>query len=286
VTRRGGTSGEQGAEGSLMFAIFKHRMYSADLVSTSVRRLTDEKPRTWKTGPRYLLFLLMAAPLASGRPADVVLPHRSAAPSGERKVIPRRVEGQPLRREIFQAIQSALAKRGIPARGNLRLEDLKVQSVVPALRDDLGLQVERIGFDPIRRETVFELWASNEPQYLPFQVTTRQDPQSLGLAPLPAFIDSRFRGNDKPGEAAAPWKESPNGNFGQGLKRPWSQASVLAKPGRLATLVILGKNVRITTTVVPLQPGNKGQCIRVRDLNSARILTGEVVGEGQLRASF
>ena len=45
----------------------------------------------------------------------------------------------------------------------------------------MGLQVKRIGFDPIRREIVFELWASHEPQYLPFEVTTRRDPQSLGF---------------------------------------------------------------------------------------------------------
>ena len=43
-----------------------------------------------------------------------------------------------------------------------------------------GIEVKRIGFDPIRRETVFELWTSHEPQYLPFEVTTRRDRRVWG----------------------------------------------------------------------------------------------------------
>jgi hypothetical protein len=277
-----------------MGAILKPRVCSADPVFTLVRRLRDDKLRTWKTGPRYLLLFFLTAPLAGARAMDAPLPHSPAAPSGESKVTLQRPERPISRREILEAIQSALAKRGIPARGNLRQEDLKVQSVVPALRDDPGLQVKRIGFDPVRHETVFELWASNEPQYLPFQVTTRGDAQSLGLSALPAFrgshspafAEDKLRESDKPGEGVTQWKESPNGNSSQGLNRPRSQASVLAKPGRWATLVITGKNLRITTTVVPLESGSKGQCIRVRDPNSARILNAEVVGEGLLRASF
>ena len=46
---------------------------------------------------------------------------------------------------------------------------------------------------------------------------------------------------------------------GQGASRARSKPPVLAKPGKPATLVMLGENVRITTTVVPLQPGIKGQ---------------------------
>ena len=49
---------------------------------------------------------------------------------------------------------------------------------------------------------------------------------------------------------------------------------------------MLGQNVRITTTVVPLQPGSKGQCILVRDPATARVMTAEVVDEGLLQTSF
>lgn len=61
---------------------------------------------------------------------------------------------------------------------------------------------------------------------------------------------------------------------------------VLAKPGRPATLIMLGQNVRITTTVLPLQPGSKGQSILVRDPATARVMRAEVVDEGLLRTSF
>ena len=115
----------------------------------------------------------MLAPLTDARSADAPLR------KGVGGVLARRVKGsraaqpRPLsRREIFQAIQNDLAQMGISGRGGLRPEDLKIQSSVPVLKDDMGLEVKRIGFDPIRRETVFELWASHEPQYLPFEVTT------------------------------------------------------------------------------------------------------------------
>ena len=65
-----------------------------------------------------------------------------------------------------------------------------------------------------------------------------------------------------------------------------SKPPVLAKPGKPATLVMLGQNVRITTTVVPLQPGSKGQRILVRDPATARVMTAEVVDEGLLQTSF
>ena len=138
----------------------------------------------------------------------------------------------------------------------------------------MGLQVKRIGFDPIRRETVFELWASHEPQYLPFEVTTRRDPRSLGLR-LSA------------GAGGCRWR-SPDGKSGHGPggKSVAPRPPVLAKPGTPATLVMLGQNVRITTTVDPLQPGSKGQRILVRDPATARVMNAEVVDEGLLQTGF
>ncbi|MGO8793107.1 MAG: flagella basal body P-ring formation protein FlgA [Terriglobia bacterium] len=191
-------------------------------------------------------------------------------------MIPHRGPGLLSRREIFQAIQNDLAQKGISGRGKLRPEDLRIQVSVPVLQHEMGLQVRKIGFDPIRRETVFELWASREPQYLPFEVTTRRDPQSLGLASGLArmTVDA---GEGYPAESPAAW---------QGENRARSKPPVLAKPGRPATLIMLGQNIRITTTVVPLQPGSKGQHILVRDLATARVMTAEVVDEGLLQTSF
>jgi len=216
---------------------------------------------------------VMLAALTDARSADVPLHKALVTPSQESEVIPRR-EPRPISRmEIFQAIQNDLAKRGISDREELKPGDLKIQSSVPVVKTDMGLQIKAIRYDPIRRETVFELWASQEPQYLPFEVTTRRDPQSLGvrlvLAGTP--VDA--------GRGARP-------TISQGGSRAGSKPAVLAKPGKPATLIMLGQNARITTTAVPLQPGNKGQCILVRESTTARVMAAEVVDEGLLRTSF
>jgi hypothetical protein len=148
---------------------------------------------------------------------------------------------------------------------------------VPALTADNGLKVKRIGFDPLRRVIVFELWVSHEPQYLPFDVTTHRDPKSLGLD---SVLVTGPLGASGGGTRAESLATGPVGVQSQ------PKAVVLAKPGMSATLIISGQNVRITTTAVPLQPGSKGQCILVRESSTARVLKAEVVGEGLLETSF
>jgi hypothetical protein len=222
------------------------------------------------------LLVLMLTPLKYARPADPPLPKRSVEPSQKSAVIPEPVPRPLSRWEIFSAIHEELARRGISGREELGPEDLNIQSSVPVLKEDMGLQVKRIGFDPIRRETVFDLWTSHEPQYLPFEVTTWRDPQGLGLTTHPEW-------NLKDAD-----EESRNGNpeMRQRVSRVGSKPPVLAKPGRAAILVMLGQNVRITTAVIPLQPGSKGQSILVRDLVTARVMTAEVVDDGLLQTSF
>ncbi|MFZ0960098.1 MAG: hypothetical protein WAO35_04280 [Terriglobia bacterium] len=223
-----------------------------------------------------LLLLSVLLPLTNARPADAPLPKRLASPSQARDGGPQRGLRPISRREIFQAIQNDLAQKGISGREELLPEDLNIQSLAPSLQADTGLQVKKVLYDPLRREVVFQLWTSHEPQYLPFEVTTGRDPQSLGLTSLPAWNSEDAGG--------LPNNESPAA--GHGVSQARCKLPVLAKPGRPATLVMLGQNVRITTTVVPLQPGIKGQCILVRDLATARVMKAEVVDEGLLRTSF
>jgi len=220
-----------------------------------------------------LALLLMPGPIASALSADAPRRTVGVGPPDERKVIRRR-EPRPIsRREIFQVIQNDLAHRGIAERNELQPDDLNIQSSLPALQDDSGLRVERISFDRLRRETVFELWASREPQYLPFDVTTRRSLQIVGITPDLMGKPGESDGGENPGT-------------GPGALWISRKVPVLAEPGRLATLVMLGQNMRITTTVVPLQPGVKGQCIFVRYPVTARVMKAEVVDEGLLQASF
>jgi hypothetical protein len=215
----------------------------------------------------------MLAPLMETRPAGAPLPKALAATSPGSGVTPLGAPRSISRRELFQVIQAELDRKGISTQGELRPEDLNIQSSVPALMDDVGLQVKKVRFDPLRHEVVFEMWASQEPQFLPFEVTTRQNEGLIselagGLADAGAGVQT----------------ESPT--LGQGVSHGHSNPPVLAKPGTLATLIMLGQNVRITTTVLPLQPGAKGQSILVRESTTARVMTAEVVDLNLLQVRF
>lgn len=170
---------------------------------------------------RYLLLLLMLVPVREVRPADAPIRAISVAPSQSTEATLDRESRSLSRREIFRAIQEDLARRGVSGRDELRPEELNIQSSVPVLKEDMGLQVNRIGFDSIRRETVFEIWTSRAPKYLPFEVTTRRDPESLGLTPHP---------KSNLGDADG---KSPNGNsaIGRVLCATRSKLPVLVKPG-------------------------------------------------------
>lgn len=219
-----------------------------------------------------LLVLVIAFPGHQSRAADVPAVSAWAAPAGNSGIDAARPLHPVSRQEIFQAIQDDLARRGVAGRAALRPGDLIIQSAVPALKQDAGLRAKSVRYDPIRRETVFELWASQEPQFLPFEVTTRRAPESWGGAALA----ERQRTDPSAGEPAT----------GATARAAQARPPVLAKPGTTATLVIVGENVRITTTVLPLQPGIKGQRILVRDWASGRVMNADVVGAGLLQASF
>ena len=223
-----------------------------------------------------LFCLLAALPLTGASPADAALRDVPTAPSRPGGEASGR-EFRPISRgEIFRAIQDDLAEREILGRERLRPEDLHIQFSAPDTQPDMGLEVMRIGFDPIRRETVFELWTSRAPEYLPFEVTTRRDPRNWGFSPPADWNVEDRQARAGKGEPAT----------GQGLGGARTKLPLLARPGTPATLVMLGQNLRISITVVPLQPGTKGQCILVRDSTTGRVIRAEVVDDGLLQTSF
>jgi hypothetical protein len=220
-----------------------------------------------------LLLLLMLAPVMEARAADVPPGKALSATSHGIPAIALRAGRSDSRQEIFQAIQEELVRRGISKQGGLRPEDLNIQSSVPALLVDKGLQVKQIRFDPFRREIVFEIRASHSPRFLPFEVTLRDNSDLISR--LASGLD----------EADASLQTlSPKLGKRVGSAQPKPQ--VLAKPGTLATVIMLGQNVRITIAVAPLQSGVKGQAILVRDVSSARLMTAEVVDENLLQMRF
>jgi Chaperone for flagella basal body P-ring formation len=251
----------------------------------------------------WLLVLLVEASFPDARSASPTLRKQLVQTSTVENANPQHAARNLSRQEIFQAIHDDLARRGTRESGKLRPADLKIQLSVPVASKDAGLRVKEIGFDPIRHETIFELWTSKEPRLLPFHVATRWDPEALGLvlgddlkpeersnpADHPAQTTGSGTGGVRKGVTSTvlPWpRPYESAHTGQGPETRKVRPPTLAVAGRPATLIILGHNLRITTTVIPLQPGTKGQCIRVRDASSARVMTGEVVAEGLLQTSF
>jgi hypothetical protein len=227
-----------------------------------------------RRGTCLLPLLLVLTVPPSARPASP-RPHKGFAPdSQEREAASGRTWRFLSPTEIFLAIRDDLARRGIRESGILKPRDLKVQFAPPVSGKDPGLQVRTIGFDPIRRETVFELWTSKQPRLLPFRVAARWDPRAAGLVPPYDKAITPESGTRRPAQA------------GPGLEPTKSRPPVLARPGRPATLVMVGHDLRITMTVMPLQPGTRGQCILVRDTLNSRVMRAEVVAEGLLRADF
>jgi hypothetical protein len=176
------------------------------------------------------------------------------------------------RLEILRAITDDLARKGISWGRELRADDLTVQAFVPGVTGDDQLRVKSLRVDPYRSKLVFELCALNHSQFLPFTATI----------PMDRELNSRLA--TVRAAAGIVQARSPITNR---MVNPVSpKAPVLVRPGTIATLLMLRQNARITTAVIPLQPGTKGQRILVRDVSSGRVMTVEVVDQNLLQTSF
>jgi flagella basal body P-ring formation protein FlgA len=69
-------------------------------------------------------------------------------------------------------------------------------------------------------------------------------------------------------------------------RKATSHPIVLVAAGKPAKLVVETATLRMTALVTPLEPGVKGQLIRVKNLDTQRVFEAEVVGVGLLRAEF
>src|ERR1035438_10142455 len=168
-----------------------------------------------------LLLLLMLAPLMEARAADVPIGTTPLATSQGMPAIAVRDIRSDSRQEIFQSIQTELDRRGISKKGELRPDDLNIQSTVPALLGDKGLQIKNIRFDPFRREIIFEIQASQASRSLPFEVTLRDNADLIsklaeGLADAGASV------------------QTVSSIMGKRASATRSKPPVLVKPGTLA----------------------------------------------------
>lgn len=210
-------------------------------------------------------------------------PQILAAISIPAEITVRRVHRQLSPAEVATAIDAVLGsdKAVDPDKLNLQLSPLVTSG-------DPGLEVTGIDFDAFHQVTRFRLWTAKEPQNLPFYVTVPGRPMSskampLGLAGTEARAAARSEaqpivsGHSEPVHSAI--------DVG-GVKPPAKASEMLVKAGVATQLVIEGADYRLTSTVIPLQPGALGQEVRARDPLTHKILSAQVAGPGLLKGSL
>jgi len=236
--------------------------------------------------------------------ADLSLPERIVVSRRHRELTSQ---------ELSEAIRNATAT-GKPDAHPMNLQGMKLSAPVYVTKDDPGLKMLREEFDPLRQETRFCLWTSNEPEILPFYVTitggsarpTRPSPVWVARRDLAAGMivsaDDFVARPSKPtaGSIGQPFEGSsgvtPDSFAGRaaraGIKAGQIVTASMFKPalmvneGKPAVLVMEGPAFRMTMPVVALENGALGQQIRVRNPDSRRIITAEVVGPGQLHKAL
>jgi len=200
--------------------------------------------------------------------------------------------------EIWKAIETFLAQEGLSIPRTALRDLLGYRSPVLVTRQDPGLVVKRMESDHVRRQIRFSLWTSNEAQVLPFYVTVEERPKRAARASS-NNVETGTGGNladdleglgkaERPSSAAL-FAASRSGRPAQKVElgpRVTSPPIILVTRGKPAKLVVETETLRLTVLVTPLESGAKGQLVRVKNLDTQRVFTAEVVGEGLLQAGL
>jgi len=198
--------------------------------------------------------------------------------------------------EIRTAIETFLAAEGLSAPRTALENSLSHVAPVFVTRQDPGLVVKRMEPDRVRRQMRFLLWASSEPQVLPFYVTVEERADSVGsessnpeeLRPESDLADHQESSPKTAGGSFAALLKS--GRSGVPVYKAMSPAripppgSILVTKGRPTKLVVETETLRMTALVTPLESGAKGQLIRVKNLDTQRVFEAEVADEDLLEA--
>ena len=177
---------------------------------------------------------------------------------------------------------------------------LNLQAPVFVTKTDPGLEVKRVEPDRVQRRIRFLLWTSKEPQVLPFYVTVEElnrvaawgsgYGEQSGASPIStnSHVEPWMTWGGLTDFPASRGDVSPHvtPDPGMPVRQAKSSPIVLVAAGKPAKLVVETATLRLTVEVTPLESGVKGQLIRVRNLDTQRVLEAEVVGEGLLEAEF
>jgi hypothetical protein len=195
----------------------------------------------------------------------------------------RRVHRQLSPEEVATAISAAMGRENAvdPAKLNLQLSPLVTS-------DNPGLEVTGIDFDAFHQVTRYRLWTAKEPANMPFYVTVPgRQIGSKAMSQGPAGTEARAitPSEAQPAVSAHSEPVHPAIDAGAG-KSPAKGPEMLVKAGVPTQLVIEGADYRLTSTVIPLQPGALGQEVHARDPLTHKILSAQVAGPGLLKGSL
>ena len=193
----------------------------------------------------------------------------------------RRVYRRLSRDEVLAAISAALGRENA-----VDLAALNLQLSPLVTGEDPGLEVTGVEFDPLHRVTRFRLWTAKEPENLPFSLTIPgRWMDAKGTRQTSAAENGARFGREQAAASSHSAIVHPVVDTGAVKSTP-KGSEMLVKAGVATRLVIEGADYRLTSTVIPLQPGALGQEIRVRDPLTHKVSSALVAGPGLLKGSL
>jgi hypothetical protein len=207
------------------------------------------------------------------------------------------------REDVFNAIRETMLSNSLPGAGSLTPQDVSFSFPVTVTEEMPALKVTRIEPAPDGGGTRIRLWTISEPRVPPFwvrlnlEVDQSKSTTSKTVEPPGAIRETETR----PTPRSNPRRNTPTTtkvsereeymprsvvramlDQGAGLSDPL----LVARTGETVQLVLQGRNLRITTTAVPLDVGRKGQKIRVRTVLTGKILVATVVAANRAEVDY
>jgi hypothetical protein len=158
--------------------------------------------------------------------------------------------------------------------GGTRAGDVLLPANPPHIAPDASLHVASEQWDPRAHGLQLRIACSTRRDCLPFFVTVQFAGTPTELREIAVRFAPLRQSAESSRSAAAPVVITPP------RKKP---SAVLTRPGMLAGMTVEARGIHISTQVICLDRGIEGQIIRVRNLESKRVLRAQVVGLGRVR---